>query len=124
MADNIIREICDCIKNINGLTFYKLRVDGVCQFDEFLEEVYRVDVTRKRMASIIRRMEWFGNKPMPDGTFGYIEGIDSKDIFEFRKDNIRVYVKVIKPNVYIILGGYKNDQKKDIQKVKRINTQL
>ena len=41
------------------------------------------------------------------------------DIWEFKKNNIRVYVVKTLKEVYIVMGGYKADQKRDIERVKR-----
>lgn len=124
MADNYTIEVCNLIKNLHGYTFYKLHIDGVCQFDEFIEEINMVKIARKKISDLFSRMGCFGDYLMPKKYFRHIKEVQHKDIFEFKKDDIRIYVKLEKPNVIIILGGYKGTQKKDIQKIKRIITQL
>lgn len=44
---------------------------------------------------------------------------DRKDVFEFKKDNIRVYFILKAPDVLIVLGGFKTNQKKSIDTVFR-----
>lgn len=67
--------------------FYKLYVDGVCQFDQFLDD---------------------------------IEDSRRNDLFEFKKDRLRVYVIKQKPDIYIVVGGFKGSQKKDIKLLKSL----
>ena len=50
--------------------------------------------------------------------FNHIEDAIRSDIYEFKKDRLRVYVIKQKPNFYIILGGFKGSQKKDIKLLK------
>ena len=69
-------------------------------------------------------MGCFGDYMMPQKYFRQIKEVKEKDIYEFKKDDIRIYVKLEKPNVFIILGGFKNSQKKDIQQVKKIRREL
>ena len=57
--------------------------------------------------------------------FNHIQGgkYDRKDVYEFKKDKLRVYVILIKPNVYVVYGGYKKEQQKDIARIfNAINT--
>lgn len=54
----------------------------------------------------------------PSSKFNHIEDNNRSDIFEFKKDRLRVYVLKQKPNFFIILGGYKDRQKKDIKILK------
>ena len=95
-------------------TYYKLYVDGKCAFDDFLEEVKRNIADKKSLYSIIAYMDSLGALMIPKTKFNHIEGSKRKDLFEFKKDRLRVYVIKQKPNIYIVMGGYKNTQKKDI----------
>ena len=124
MAKNYTIENCDLIKNHHGYTFQKLVKNGSCQFDEFVCEATRVIANKKKIVNLISRMEYFGDYPMPAGYIKQIKAIGYNDVYEFRKDDIRIYVKIVRPDVIIILGGYKNTQKKDIQQIKRILEQL
>ncbi|MBQ2784098.1 MAG: hypothetical protein IJE99_03770 [Alistipes sp.] len=124
MTNDYTFKICELIKNQNGITFYKLFINDHCQFDEFLDEVNRVQITRKKFSDLISRMGCFGDYMMPQKYLRQIKEVKEKDIYEFKKDDIRIYVKLEKPNVFIILGGFKNSQKKDIQQVKKIRREL
>ena len=57
------------------------------------------------------------NQKLPKEKFRPIKSIKRKNVYEFKKNNIRVYVLMQEPDMFVILGGYKADQKKDIHKV-------
>lgn len=54
----------------------------------------------------------------PFTKFNHIQDAERHDIFEFKKDRLRVYVIKQKPNFYIVIGGFKGTQNKDIDKLK------
>ncbi len=117
MADCRFEEY-DIIHN-NAYTFYKLHENGKCQFDEFCSEIEREKECLGDLKSIIALMEQFSPQiQLPHKKFRHIEDKNFHDIFEFKKNKLRVYVVKQKPNIYIILGGYKKNQKKDIVKLK------
>ena len=95
-------------------TYYKLYVDGKCAFDDFLKEIERNIVDKKSYSSIVAYMDSLGTQMIPATKFNHIKGSKRKDLFEFKKDRVRVYVINQKPNIYIVMGGYKNTQKNDI----------
>lgn len=51
---------------------------------------------------------------LPQKKFRHIESSVRDDIYEFKYDPYRVYVIKQKPDMYIVLGGYKKNQSKDI----------
>lgn len=106
--------------------FYKLFIDGKCQFDDFTSEVEANKADLKSLVNIYSRMDSFDpDQKLPDTIFNYIRGgkYDRKDVYEFKKDKLRVYVILIKPNVYVVYGGHKKKQQKDIARVfNAINT--
>ncbi len=110
--------IFELVENSN-YTFYKLHFNGKCQFDEFLESIKRIPEDMKSMQKIIALMDMYGSCLLPQKKIKQIKGIARSDTFEFKYNNIRVYVIVQKPYVYIALGGYKQTQKKDIELLKR-----
>ena len=55
---------------------------------------------------------------LPRTKFNHIDDNNRSDIFEFKKDRLRVYVIKQKPNVFIVIGGFKGNQKKDINILK------
>ena len=115
---------CDLVNNRNGYSFKKMYIDGTCQFDDFYEEVHASKNEYKDMAGIIALMECFSDTLLPKEKFRQIKDLDRNDIYEFKKKGLRVYVLLCKPDVVIILGGYKKNQKKDINRLKRKLTNL
>lgn len=110
---------CDLVNNPNGYSFKKMYIDGTCQFDEFCEEVRASKNEYKNLVAIIALMQCFSNILLPKEKFRQIKDLDRNDIYEFKKKGLRVYVLLCKPDVVIILGGYKKNQKKDISRLKR-----
>ncbi len=102
--------------------FRKLYIDGECQFDEFMKTIERNGNKKEitAFASIIAYMNMFSDSILlPKTKFRHIESVGRNDVYEFKKDNIRIYVVMQRPNVYVVLGGYKNSQKKDIKNLAR-----
>ena len=110
---------CDLVNNRNGYTFKKMYINGVCQFDDFYEEVHASKNEYKNLVAIMALMQCFSDTLLPKEKFRQIKDLDRNDIYEFKKKGLRVYVLLCKPDVVIILGGYKKNQKKDISRLKR-----
>ncbi len=107
----------DLIRN-NKYQYFKLCIDDVCLFDEFCEQIEKLKREKKSLISIFGLMEQFDLVPIyPKTKFRKIENVNRDDVFEFKKDNVRVYVIKQRPNIYIINGGFKKDQPKDIKKI-------
>ena len=88
--------------------FQKLYIDGVCQYDDFLKEIERNANDKKILNGIIRYMDCISDQiRLPKTKFNHIVSNDRSDIFEFKKDHLRVYVVKQKPNFFIVIGGYK-----------------
>ncbi len=60
-----------------------------------------------------------GNR-FPATKFNHIEDSQRSDMFEFKKDRLRIYVIKQKPDIYIVVGGFKGTQKKDIKLLKSL----
>lgn len=56
---------------------------------------------------------------LPGKKFRKIKGKGRTDLYEFKSQNIRVYVLLCTPDMYLVLGGYKQNQKADIDRLKR-----
>lgn len=108
----------DLIHN-ESYTYYKLYINNKCQFDEFCEEVKRRVSDNESLQAIYGYMELLGALPLPESKHRIIKDAEQRDIWEFKKNNIRVYVVKTMKEVYIVMGGYKADQKRDIERVKR-----
>lgn len=106
----------DLIKN-DEYTFYKLVIDDVCHYDEFVQEIEQMPRELSKLKSIYALMEKFSSHTLlPKTKFRHILGITRKDVFEFKKDMVRVYVILQKPDVYVVTGSVKNDQDKTIKR--------
>ena len=102
-------------------TFHKLIVDGVCYFDEFLQEIDQNVIDKKLFNYIAHYMDSITDQNrFPASKFNHIEDNDRSDLFEFKKDRMRVYVIKQRPNFFIVIGGFKSTQKKDIKKFKSL----
>ncbi len=108
----------DLIHN-ESYTYYKLYINNKCQFDEFCEEVKRRVSDNESLQAIYGYMELLGALPLPESKHRIIKDAEQRDIWEFKKNSIRVYVVKTMKEVYIVMGGYKADQKRDIEMVKR-----
>lgn len=106
--------------NNTSCKFYKLQINGKCLFDAFVAEVENNALDKKSFAGLIRLMDEFSPTQMlPKAKFRQIKGVDRQDVFEFKRKYLRVYVVMQQPNVYVVLGGYKKGQEKDIAKLKQ-----
>lgn len=84
-----------------------------------MEDIEKDTRLRKWFGSIIAYMEFFSDRNLlKKDKFRQIKDAGRDDIFEFKKESLRVYVLKKKPNMYIILGGLKNNQTKDISLLK------
>lgn len=99
--------------------FYKLYVDGVCRFDEFLNALQRNKSDKKLYNAIVAYMDQLTDQTrFPAKIFNHIVDEDRHDLYEFKKDRLRVYVVRQRPDIYIVIGGFKATQKNDIEKLK------
>lgn len=111
--------ICEVIHNKGGFVFHKLCQGKSCQFDDFLTEIGKNPQYKAEWAKIVRWMEAYGAiENIPSKHYRIIRGLKRTDIYEYRSKSLRVYVKVDKPDVIIVIGGYKKNQKQDINNLK------
>lgn len=111
-------EKMDEVKDDGELSFYKVIVNGVCLFDEFQNEIARLTPEMKSFRKILTRMNWMAesNQKLPSAKFNSIKYKQSVIGYEFKEQNLRVYVLKIDPNVFVVLGGLKKKQSSDIDK--------
>lgn len=114
------QELFTLIKNPQ-YQYFKVFIDGKCQFDEFCQAVEQDGNDKKWLKSVYTYMEMLSDGTMlPKEKFNHIKGLGRNDVYEFKKKSLRVYVVKKRPNVFIILGGYKGSQKEDIARLKTI----
>lgn len=120
MSTFALREV-DEVRN-GKLSFYKLVMDDVCLYDDFCKEIEKNTMNLKSLNSIRAYMNFMAenNSKLPATKFNSILENNKVIGYKFKKDSLRVYVLKKDPNIYIILGGYKKNQKEDIKKFIRI----
>lgn len=52
--------------------------------------------------------------------FGRLRGVKRDDVYEFKKDDIRIYVIKKYPSIFVILGAYKGTQDKNINRINKL----
>ncbi len=104
------------------LVFYKLRVDGICLYDEFCEKMEKNPSCLKSLNMIRAYMNFIAesDKILPKAKFNSIKEKNNVIGYEFKHKELRVYIVKREPNVYVVLGGIKSSQEKDIAKLKKI----
>ncbi|MGQ1908192.1 hypothetical protein ACT3CE_00245 [Marinifilum sp. RC60d5] len=112
------------IEGIEGKqNIYKLHIDELCMFDEFEEEIGNKGQYEEELYAIYSLMEDVAdNKLLPKEKFRDIT-ISKKEKFkeyEFKSKHLRVYAIKAPDGKVVIMGGYKNRQKKDIKKFRSI----
>ena len=118
MNENEYEEIpCELIGN-KEYKFYELRINGENLFRKFQEQISPGSNDDKSFKGVLALMEMISPSiRLPKTKFRHIKGCKRKDIFEFKKGNIRIYVIKQEPILYIILAGYKNKQSGDIKNI-------
>ena len=75
----------------------------------------------KKIKSIIAYMDFFSfDNKLPSTIFNHIQNCSIPNLYEFKKKDIRIYVILKEPSVFIVLGGYKGKQRQDIDQVIRL----
>lgn len=112
------------IEQVKGkINFYKLEIDGKCEFNEFCEALENAG-ERKALNTIYATMDSVANlKLLPRTKFRELKGRRTSDKvkdYEIKKDAIRIYLfKDDKGNI-VVFGGSKNNQKEDIARLRRL----
>ena len=107
----------------NGkVRFYKLLEDGSAQIDPFYEEITKNERLKKEFNEIVSCMNYVAesNAILPKKKLNSIKDGKKEIALEFKKDILRVYCFKKEMDFFIVMGGYKKDQKKDIEGLKRM----
>ncbi len=104
-------------------TFEKLLVDGVAPFDTFKNDLETKE--RRSLEKIYFYMnEVANNRTLPNKKFKDVTPKTEKvKEYEFKDGNLRVYGISKYGGKIIILGGYKNQQKKDYRTFRSLKKQ-
>ena len=116
------------IEQVKGkINFFKLVIDGTCEFDKFCQELDRAE-TKKALFSIYATMESVANLIRPPGTrFKELKGRkinDNVKDYEIKKDAFRVYLFKDEAGNVIVFGSSKNNQKEDIARLRRLKEEF
>lgn len=100
--------------------FKKLTINGRCHIQEFYESIQKQPKLLAKFDAIIAYMDKMGpHIRYPQEIFRQIKGVDRQDVFEFKKKPLRVYVVKQEPDIFVVLGGMKNEQDDDIRWLKK-----
>lgn len=110
------------IRDDGKIHFCKLFKDNRCFFDDFVNSIRGNSNDYKSFVSLVAIMDFMAenDSKMPSKKFNSIKKGKNVIGYEFKKDDLRVYCVKKEPNVIVILGGYKKNQKKDIDKFIRL----
>ena len=110
------------IEQVKGkIKFKKLVIDGVCQFEDFCEQISTQGNLEKELDKIFSRMNQVANmQRLPKEKFRDITPAkETIKEFEIKTSNLRIYL--IKEEAHIVVfAGKKNSQKEDIKKFRAI----
>ena len=99
--------------------FHEVSVNGKYLFQEFVENLKdQRDI--KKLINIYSYMDMLSASMLPKSKFRHIEGLKRNDVYEFKKDDIRVYVIMQRPSVFVVLGAYKGTQNKEIKRIDKL----
>lgn len=102
------------INNVSGYTFYKVKVNGKCQFDEFEKKLRKDKNIYDELKVIYTLMCLYRDNPvLPITKFRQMKLGKRPDIYEFKSKHIRVYVIKKEKVFYVIRAGLKTDQDQD-----------
>lgn len=111
---------------IKGNTpFYKLKVNGVCPFDEFWKEIEREGNLAKQLKSALTIMERVsGNLPTPPTKYKAISDRNSlASEYEVKTKDLRIYLFRDRTGAIVVSGGKKSSQKRDINRFKHLTNE-
>lgn len=114
------------IESVKGKqVFYDLTIDGVGQFSSFSNEVE--EIYKSELLTINARMDLVSNlQRLPKEKFRDITPKkESVKEYEFKTKHLRVYaIHIENTGKVIVLGGFKNSQKKDIPSFRSLKSQF
>ena len=116
--------VLEKIVEIDGrVSFYKLIKNGVCEFDEFQEEIKKDgNLSRELITVQARMLDVSNNKSLPQEKFRNITPKnDNITEYEIKTKHLRVYLFHEKHTGKIIIsGGKKTSQAKDIKHFRKV----
>lgn len=118
MANNYTISRFEPVNN-KEYNFYEVSVNGKCLYQEFVKGLSTRDP--KKLINIYAYMDCLSpSNLLPSSKFRQIKGLRRNDVYEFKKNDIRIYVIKKRPDIYVVLGGYKGSQDKDINRIDKL----
>lgn len=120
MANKYEEKIFEPINN-KTYEFREVSVNGRFLFQEFIDNLKDAPKDMKKIMQIYAYMNEFSPSTLlPKTKFRQIKGVKRDDVYEFKKDDIRIYVIKRFPSIFIILGAYKGTQDKSINRIDKL----
>lgn len=112
----------ESVRKDGKLKFYKLLKDGEAPFDLFYEEVIKDAKHKKDILHILSMMDYMAEKDekLPKEKVNSIKDGDKVIGIEFKKNDLRVYCIKQDLDIFVVKGGYKKNQVRDIKYLKRL----
>ncbi|WP_302554929.1 hypothetical protein [Leyella stercorea] len=120
MANKYEEKIFEPINN-KTYEFREVSVNGRFLFQEFIDNLKDTPKDMKKIMQIYAYMNEFSPSTLlPKTKFRQIKGVKRDDVYEFKKDDIRIYVIKKYPSIFVILGAYKGTQDKNISRINKL----
>lgn len=120
MANKYEEKIFEPINN-KTYEFREVSVNGRFLFQEFIDNLKDTPKDMKKIMQIYAYMNEFSPSILlPKTKFRQIKGVKRDDVYEFKKDDIRIYVIKRYPSIFVILGAYKGTQDKSINRIDKL----
>ena len=120
MANKYEEKIFEPINN-KTYEFREVSVNGRFLFQEFIDNLKDTPKDMKKIMQIYAYMNEFSPSTLlPKTKFRHIKGVKRDDVYEFKKDDIRIYVIKRYPSIFVILGAYKGTQDKSINRIDKL----
>lgn len=120
MANKYEEKIFEPINN-KTYEFREVSVNGRFLFQEFIDNLKDTPKDMKKIMQIYAYMNEFSlSTLLPKTKFRQIKGVKRDDVYEFKKDDIRIYVIKKYPSIFVILGAYKGTQDKNISRINKL----
>lgn len=120
MANKYEEKIFEPINN-KTYEFREVSVNGRFLFQEFIDNLKDTPKDMEKIMQIYAYMNEFSPSTLlPKTKFRQIKGVKRDDVYEFKKDDIRIYVIKKYPSIFVILGAYKGTQDKNISRINKL----
>lgn len=98
-------------------TFEKLVVDGTCYYDQFENDLRNNVPYHKELRTVLSYVQMYADGTnLPISKFRQLHTkLKGSFLVEFKSKHLRLYACSVKGGKLVITGGFKNNQKEDIE---------